>query len=72
MEQPTTIIISHIVFIIIVFWAMQAIHYEKFIRKNRVIQARLLFSILAIVIGYLLSSFFLEYLAAFKSIFQMI
>jgi uncharacterized integral membrane protein (TIGR02327 family) len=71
MEQPATIIISHIVFIIIVFWAMQAIHYEKFIRKNRVIQARLLFSILAIVIGYLLSSFFLEYLAAFKSIFQM-
>ncbi|WP_099222586.1 DUF1146 family protein [Listeria costaricensis] len=68
MEQPITIIISHLLFIVITFWALQAINYEKFLRKNRVIQARLLFAILSIVIGYTLSNFFLEYLDASKQL----
>ncbi len=72
MEQPATIIISHLLFIVIVFWALQAVRYEKVISKNRVVQARLLFAILSIVIGYLLSSFFLEFLSAFKQLTQLL
>ncbi|WP_239255171.1 DUF1146 family protein [Listeria ilorinensis] len=68
MEQPITILISHLLFIVITFWALQALNYEKFLKKNRVIQARLLFAILSIVIGYTLSNFFLEYLEASKQL----
>lgn len=68
MEQPLTVILSHLIFIIITFWALQSINYEKFLRKNHVVQARLLFAILAIVIGYFLSSFFIDFLAVFKQL----
>ncbi|EUJ18168.1 DUF1146 family protein [Listeria aquatica] len=68
MEQPLTVILSHLIFIIITFWALQSINYEKFLRKNHVIQARLLFAILAIVIGYFLSSFFIDFLAVFRQL----
>ncbi|EKM3849171.1 DUF1146 domain-containing protein [Listeria monocytogenes] len=63
MESPYVIIISHLLFIVITFWALQAINYEKFIKKNHVTQARLLFVIISIVLGYTLSNFFLDYLA---------
>ncbi|EAF0613613.1 DUF1146 domain-containing protein, partial [Listeria monocytogenes] len=46
----------------------QAINYEKFIKKNHVTQARLLFVIISIVLGYTLSNFFLDYLAASKQL----
>lgn len=68
MEQPLTVIFSHLIFIIITFWALQSINYEKFLRKNHVVQARLLFAIFAIVIGYLLSSFFIDFLAVFRQL----
>ncbi|WP_163655026.1 DUF1146 family protein [Listeria sp. PSOL-1] len=68
MQDPMIVIISHLIFIIITFWALQALNYEKFLKKNKVMQARLLFAILAVVIGYLLSSFFLEYLSASKQL----
>ncbi|HFQ6393661.1 TPA: DUF1146 family protein, partial [Listeria monocytogenes] len=51
MESPYIIIISHLLFIVIAFWALQAINYEKFIKKNHVTQARLLFVIISIVLG---------------------
>ena len=55
-------ILSHLVFIAVSWWALQAINFEKFLRKNRVAQARLLF-----VIGFncdwvIVSNFFLDYL----------
>ncbi|ECJ9744670.1 DUF1146 domain-containing protein [Listeria monocytogenes] len=68
MESPYVIIISHLLFIVITFWTLQAINYEKFIKKNHVTQARLLFVIISIVLGYTLSNFFLDYLAASKQL----
>lgn len=68
MESPYVIIISHLLFIVITFWALQAINYEKFIKKNHVTQARLLFVIISIVLGYTLSNFFLDYLTASKQL----
>lgn len=55
-------IVSHLVFIGLTWWALQAINYEKLLRPNRVAQARLLFLFLAITIGTAVSNFFLDYL----------
>jgi len=55
-------IISHLVFIALAWWALQAVNYEKFIRPNRVAQARALFIILSIFLGTTVSNFFLDYL----------
>ncbi|MEH7110389.1 MULTISPECIES: DUF1146 family protein [Bacillaceae] len=55
-------IISHLVFIAISWWALQAVRLEKLIRPNHVFQARLLYILLAIFIGSTVSNFFLDYL----------
>lgn len=54
-------IVSHILFIGLAWWALQAINYEKLLRPNHVAQARLLFIFLAITIGTAVSNFFLDY-----------
>ncbi|KYD19851.1 MAG: DUF1146 domain-containing protein [Caldibacillus debilis] len=56
-------IVANLVFIGLAWWALQALNYEKFLRKNRTIQARLLFIFLAIIIGSLTAQFFLDYLS---------
>lgn len=71
MEQPIMIIISHLLFIVITFWALQAIQYEKWLKKNHVMQARLLFVLLSVAIGYTVSKFLLEYLAASKQLVNL-
>lgn len=58
--QPLLAIVSHIFFIGISFYALQALMPEKIIRKNRVMQAQLLFILLSIAIGWSVSNFFLE------------
>ncbi|MCM3567277.1 DUF1146 family protein [Neobacillus mesonae] len=55
-------ILSHLVFIAVAWWALQAINLEKLLRPNRVFQARLLYIVLAIFIGSSVSNFFLDYL----------
>lgn len=61
-HQALISIISHIIFIFVAWWALQSLNFEKFIRANRVVQARLLYVLLAIVIGSTVSNFFLDYL----------
>ncbi len=55
-------ILSHLVFIAVSWWALQALNLEKLLRPNHVFQARLLYILLAIFIGSSVSSFFLDYL----------
>jgi uncharacterized integral membrane protein (TIGR02327 family) len=55
-------IISHLAFIALAWWAVQAIRLEKLLKPNHVFQARLLYILLAIVIGSAVSNFFLDYL----------
>lgn len=55
-------IVSHLLFIGLSWWALQALDFERFLRKNRVAQARLLYLLLAIAIGSIVSNFFLDYL----------
>ncbi|WAA12162.1 DUF1146 family protein [Fervidibacillus halotolerans] len=54
-------IVSHLLFIGLAWWALQSLQFEKFLRKNRVAQARLLYILLAIAIGSTVSNFFLDY-----------
>ncbi|MFC4321922.1 DUF1146 family protein [Litchfieldia salsa] len=60
--QALLSIISHLIFIIITWWALQSLNIDKFIRANHVIQARVLLIFLTIVIGSMVSNFFLDYL----------
>lgn len=55
-------ILSHLVFIALAWYALQAIRLDKLIKPSHVFQARLLYILLAIVIGSSVSNFFLDYL----------
>ena len=61
-QEALLSILSHLVFIAVTWWALQSINFEKFLRKNRVAQARLLYVLVSIVIGSIVSNFFLDYL----------
>ncbi|MGN1387192.1 MAG: DUF1146 family protein [Bacillus sp. (in: firmicutes)] len=62
-EQSILGIVSHLFFIAITWWALQALNFEKFLRPNRVFQARLLYILLTIAIASTVSNFFLNYLS---------
>ncbi|MDQ0226757.1 DUF1146 family protein [Metabacillus niabensis] len=49
-------------FMIITWWALQALNIEKWIKPGKVIQARTLLILLTIAIGSIVSNFFLDYL----------
>lgn len=53
---------SHVLFIYITWIGMQSVNIEKFIRKNRVMEARILVVFLTIFIGTTVSRFFLDIL----------
>lgn len=61
-HQALISIVSHLIFIAIAWWALQSLNFEKLIRGNHVFQARVLFVLLSIVIGSIVSNFFLDYL----------
>ncbi len=43
-------------------FALSGINYEKFIKKNRIWETRILVMLLSFVLGYLSASFILEFL----------
>ncbi|MFF2447205.1 DUF1146 family protein [Neobacillus sp. NPDC058068] len=55
-------IVSHLLFIAISWWALQAIRLDKLLKANHIFQGRLLYILLAIFIGSSVSNFFLDYL----------
>lgn len=58
--QPLLAIISHVFFIGVSFYALQALMLDKIIKKNHVFQAQILYIFLSIIIGATVSNFFLE------------
>jgi uncharacterized integral membrane protein (TIGR02327 family) len=70
-HQALVSILSHLVFIGLAWWSLQALHFEKLIRGNHVFQARVLFIMLSIVIGSTVSNFFLDYLIWSQQLPQM-
>ncbi|KYD07036.1 DUF1146 family protein [Heyndrickxia sporothermodurans] len=67
-QQALLSIISHLFFIVLTFWALGALNFEKLLKPNRVIQARLLYVLITIAIGSAISNFFLDYLLWSKQI----
>ena len=53
-------VIVHLVCFAITMIAMQSIHYEKFIRKGKVIQAQILYILVAMCIALLSAQFLLN------------
>mgnify|MGYP003418182184 FL=1 len=62
-QQAMIGIVSHLFFIGITWWALQALNFEKLLRANRVFQARILYVLLTITIASAVSNFFLHYLS---------
>lgn len=60
--QSLVTLISHIFFIGISFWGIQSLRIEHFFKKNKVPQARFFYVMLAVVLGFILSTFFLDFL----------
>ncbi|GLB59034.1 DUF1146 family protein [Cytobacillus sp. NCCP-133] len=61
-QQALISIMSHLTFIALAWWALQALRLESLLRANHVFQARVLYVLLSIVIGSVVSNFFLDYL----------
>lgn len=61
-QQALVSIMSHLVFIGLAWWALQAIQFERLLRGNHVLQARVLYIIVSISLGSTVSNFFLDYL----------
>ena len=61
-QQALVSILTHLVFIGVAWWAIQAIQLDKLLKKNHVMQARILYILLAIALGSIVSNFFLDYL----------
>jgi uncharacterized integral membrane protein (TIGR02327 family) len=57
-----TSIISHLAFISLAWWALQALKFDNLLRANRVLQARVLYILTSIALGSTISNFFLDYL----------
>ena len=63
---------SHMLFIFLSFYAMKAVRIESWIRKNHVPEARVLYVLLSIALGYTCSSFFLDFLQVSRSLSLLI
>ncbi|MBD1383229.1 DUF1146 family protein [Metabacillus arenae] len=55
-------IFVHLIFIMVTWWALQAINIEKIIKRGKVVQTRTLLILLTIAIASTVSNFFLDYL----------
>ncbi|MEK5230707.1 DUF1146 family protein [Lysinibacillus sp. FSL K6-0232] len=53
-------ILSHLFFIAVTFYALQALMMEKLFKKNKVFQIQLIYILLSIAIGSVVSNFFLQ------------
>ncbi|TWT03536.1 DUF1146 family protein [Planomicrobium sp. CPCC 101079] len=59
-QQALISIFSHIFFTGVAFYALRAVMFEKWIRKQHVLQAQILYIFLSIAIGLAVSTFFLN------------
>lgn len=58
--QAVVSIFSHIFFTGVAFYALRAVMFDKWIRKQHVLQAQILYIFLSIAIGTTVSTFFLN------------
>jgi uncharacterized integral membrane protein (TIGR02327 family) len=70
-QQALLHIIVHLFFLVIVWWAMQAINFDTWIKRGKVAQARVLCILMVISIASLVSDFFLKYLQYSTNLSQL-
>ena len=58
----------YVVFVLLSAFALSAINFEKFIKKNKILETRILLMILSFISGYLLTNFLVDFLE-FSQIF---
>ncbi|GMB09412.1 putative integral membrane protein (TIGR02327 family) [Thermolongibacillus altinsuensis] len=61
-QEALISILSHLFFISLTWWTLQAVQLEKIFKPNRIFQARLFYILLTIALGSIVSNFFLDYL----------
>ena len=61
--------ISHLIWIYLAFWSLQSLNLQTLFKKNKEGQIRVFMLLLAIGLGYLVSSFFFEILQLSKNLF---
>ncbi|WP_409296054.1 DUF1146 family protein [Peribacillus sp. SCS-26] len=61
-QQALLGITIHLFCFAVVWWALQALNFEKMLRAGRVLQARVLYILLTIAIGSAAADFLLNYL----------
>ncbi|RFU64238.1 DUF1146 family protein [Bacillus sp. V59.32b] len=62
-QQALIGIVAHLFFIAVTWWALQALQFDKLLRSNSVVKARVLYILLTVAIGSAVSNFFLDYLS---------
>ncbi|HLQ40720.1 MAG TPA: DUF1146 family protein [Tetragenococcus sp.] len=62
-------LVCHFAFIYLAFWSLGSLRLENLFKSFHTTQIRMLITLLAISIGFLTSSFFLEIIALTKNLF---
>lgn len=70
--QSLITLVSHIFFICLAFWALQSLRTDTWIRKYHIPQARLLYVLVAIALGYTVSSFFIEFILSSQNLMYLL
>ena len=60
---------SHLIWIYLAFWSLQSLNLQTLFKKQKASQIRVLMLLLAIGLGYLVSSFLFEILQLSKNLF---
>jgi len=55
-------ILSHLIFIVITWQALQSLNFDELFRKNKIFEARIFIVFITIVIGTTVSNFVLDFL----------
>jgi len=69
MLQSLVNLVSHVFFILVAFWAMQALKTDVLIKKYHIPQARTLYILISIAVGYTASSFFIDFILSIQNLF---
>ena len=67
--QSLITLFSHLFFIGLSYWAVQSVRAEHLFKKNASQQVRIFLLLLAVGIGYTVSSFFMEFMTYSQNLF---
>lgn len=64
-------LVSHMFFVMVAFWALQALRTDALLKKYHIPQARTLYILAAIAIGYNASNFFIDFILSIQNLFLL-